>query len=70
VSYNINVIDISTQGEGYDEIYDFDLCDTTYVEDIGMFGINKKTGMPNRLKTLISEVSEYPDDESKNNFKV
>lgn len=70
VSYNINVIDISTQGEGYDEIYDFDLCDTTYVEDIGMFGINKKTGMPNRLKTLISEISEYPDDESKNNFKV
>jgi hypothetical protein len=35
-----------------------------------MFGINKKTGFPNRLKVLISEVSENPDDQSKNGIKV
>ena len=70
VSYNISVVDISGQNKNYEEIYDFDLCDTTYVEDVGMFGINKITGLPNRLKTIISEVNEYPDDESKNNIKV
>lgn len=70
VSYNISVVDISGLSEENEEIYDFDLCDTTYVEDIGMFGINPKTGLPNRLKTLISEVQEHPDDESKNSLKV
>lgn len=70
VSYNISVVDISIQKEDYDEIYNFDLSDVTYVEDIGMFGINSQTGMPNRLKTLVAEITECPDDESKNNIKV
>jgi hypothetical protein len=35
-----------------------------------MFGINPKTGLPNRLKVLIAEVTENIDDESKNNIKV
>ena len=70
VSYNISVIDISQQNEEYESIYNFDLADSTYVEDIGMFGINKKTGFPNKLKVLISEVSENPDDQSKNGIKV
>ena len=70
VSYNITVIDISGLSEENKEIYDLDLCDVTYVEDIGMFGINFKTGLPNRLKTLIAEVSEHLDDESKNSIKV
>lgn len=70
VTYNISVIDISQQNELYEEVYEFDLADTTYVEDIGMFGIDQHTGLPNRLKVLISEVSENPDDQSKNNIKV
>jgi hypothetical protein len=35
-----------------------------------MFGINKKTGLPNKLKVLIGEISEDLDDASKNNVKV
>lgn len=70
VSYNISVIDVSQQNEEYESVYNFDLADSTYIEDIGMFGINKKTGFPNRLKVLVSEVSENPDDQSKNGVKV
>lgn len=70
VAYNISVIDIAQQNPEYEFVYDFDIADTTYVEDIGMFGINKKTGLPNKLKVLIGEVSECLDDASKNNAKV
>lgn len=70
VTYNISVVDISGLSEENEDIYNFDLCDVTYVEDIGMFGINPKTGLPNRLKVLIAEVTENIDDESKNNIKV
>jgi hypothetical protein len=46
------------------------LADVTYVEDIGMFGINKHTGLPNRLRTLISNIEENLDDPSKNKITV
>jgi len=70
VSYTISVIDISPLSEEYDEVYDFDLADITYVEDLGMFGINKHTGLPNRLRTLVSNVEENLDDPSKNKITV
>ena len=70
VTYTIDVIDISPLSEEYDEVYDFDLADVTYVEDIGMFGINKHTGLPNRLRTLISNIEENLDDPSKNKITV
>lgn len=70
VSYTISVIDLAPLSEEYEDIYDFDLADTTYVEDIGMFGINKHTGFPNRLKVLISAVQEELDDPSKDTISV
>ena len=70
VSYSINVIDIVPLSEEYDEIYDFDLADITYVEDIGMFGINKHTGLPNRLKTLVSAIEEGLDNPDKDKIDV
>lgn len=70
VSYSISVIDLAPLSEEYEDIYDFDLADTTYVEDIGMFGINKHTGFPNRLKVLISAVQEGLDDPSKDTISV
>jgi hypothetical protein len=39
VSYTITTVDLSTKPE-YEDDYEFDIADTTYVEDIGMFGIN------------------------------
>jgi len=70
VSYTINVIDLAPLGEEYEDVYEFDIADVSYVEDIGMFGINKHTGLPNRLKVLISAVSETLDDGSKNSITV
>ena len=70
VTYNISVIDIAPTSEEYEEIYDFDLADVTYVEDIGMFGIDKHTGFPNKLKVLISGVSEGLDNPDKDTITV
>jgi hypothetical protein len=70
VSYNISVIDIAPLSKEYEEVYDFDLADVTYIEDIGMFGINKHTGFPNRLKVLVSGVQEGIDDPSKDTIQV
>lgn len=70
VSYSINVIDLAPLGEEYEDTYEFDVSDVSYVEDIGMFGINPHTGLPNRLKVLISAVSETLDDGSKNSITV
>ena len=70
VSYSISVIDIAPLSKEYEEIYDFDLADVTYIEDIGMFGINKHTGFPNRLKVLVSGVQEGIDDPSKDTIQV
>lgn len=70
VSYSTSVIDIAPLSEEWNDIYQFELGDTTYVEDIGMFGVNQKTGLPNRLKVLIAELSDNLDDPSKNSVKV
>jgi hypothetical protein len=39
VSYTITTTDISALPE-YSDDYNFEIADTTYVEDIGMFGVN------------------------------
>jgi len=69
VTYSISVIQLP-ESEDIDGVYDLDLSDVTYVEDIGMFGINKHTGFPNRLKVLISAVQEGLDDPSKDTISV
>lgn len=67
--YTINVVDISPI-EVYSEDYEFDLYDTTYVVDIDFFGINPKTGLPNKEKVLISEVAEDLDELKPNQLKI
>lgn len=69
VSYNISVIGIDIFEE-YKDIYNFYLGDITWVEDEGMFGINQKTGFPNKLKVIISEIDYNLDDPSKDTIKV
>ena len=68
VSYNISVIDLYALPEYED--YLFNIADTTYVEDIGMFGINPITGLPNRLKVLISGITYDLDEPSNNSIQV
>lgn len=69
VTYDINVIDISPL-KGNKDIYDFDLADTTFIEDIDFFGINTHTGLSNRQKVLLSGTTDDLDDPSKNKFNV
>lgn len=66
VSYDIKVVPLGI----FDEDYEIDIADTSYVEDIGMFGINKKTGLPNRLKVIISQLNENLDKPSENSISV
>lgn len=68
VSYNINVVDLYALPEYED--YCFNIADTTYVEDIGMFGINNITGLPNRLKVIISGITYSLDEPAKNTINV
>ena len=68
VEYSITVVDLYSLPEYED--YKFDIADTTYIEDIGMFGVNQKTGLPNRLKVLISEISYDLDQPKNNSIKV
>lgn len=68
VSYSITVVDLSALPDG--ENYEFDIADTTYVEDVGIFGVNKKTGMPNSLKVLISGITYNPDQPASNTITV
>lgn len=68
VSYTIKVIDISTQPE-YEE-YEMDIADTSYIEDIGMFGINPVTGLPNKLKVIISELDNDLDNPTNDSINV
>ena len=68
VSYSITVADIEPlylEGD-----YEVEVADTTYIEDIGMFGVNPKTGLPNRLKTLVSELVESPDTPEDNSIGI
>lgn len=68
VQYSISTVDIEVLYKEGD--YEFDTADTTYVEDIGMFGINPRTGLPNRLKTIISAITECPDLPLNNKIEV
>lgn len=54
VSYSYKVVDISLL-QGYED-YECELADTTYVEDIDFFGINKKTGLLNREKVTLTAI--------------
>ena len=69
LSYSINVIDISPL-EKYKEDYDFELGDTTYIEDIDFFDVNIKTGLPNREKVLLSEITDSLDTQNENSITV
>lgn len=69
VSYDINVIDISPIEE-FEEDYTIDIADTTYVEDIDFFGINPRTGLPNREKVIVSEITDVLDMPQQNNIKT
>lgn len=68
VSYNISVVDLYALPEYED--YKFDVADTTYVEDIDMFGINPITGFPNRLKVIISEKTNDLDEPKNNSISI
>lgn len=69
LTYSFSVVDISSQPE-YEDDYVFELADTTTVEDIDFFGINKHTGFPNKEKVLITELTENLDQQSKNSIGV
>lgn len=69
ISYSITVSDISPLPE-YKDDYTFELADTTYVEDIDFFGINEKTGLPNKQKVLISAIDYDLDTPSQNSITV
>lgn len=66
LTYNISVIDLSI----LDSDYKIDVADTTYIEDIETFGINEKTGLPNRLKVIISGITYNLDVPSENSIQV
>lgn len=69
VDYTFSVIDLSPI-EIYGEDYEFDLGDITYVQDIDFFGANPKTGLPNKEKVMISEMSYDLDQPKQNSIKV
>lgn len=66
VSYTVNVSDIST----LDNDYLFDLSDTSFVEDIDIFGINQRTGLPNQQKVIISGIIEDLDNPTNNSLEI
>lgn len=68
VEYNISVVDLYDL-PGYED-YKFDIADTTYVEDVGMFGINEITGFPRRLKVLVSGITYHLDEPRNNSITV
>lgn len=68
VEYTISVIDLSPF-DGYED-YELDNGDSTYVEDVSILGYNKRTGFPNLLKVMVSEISEDLDVPTNNQIKV
>lgn len=68
IEYSISVLDLSPF-EGYYD-YELDNGDVTYIEDISILGYNKNTGFPNRLKVMVSEISEDLDIPTNNSIKV
>ena len=70
VSYTINVYDL--YGEEDFENYKFKLGDVTYIEDTEFFGWNNNLAIktPIREQVVISEITKYLNDRSKNTIKV
>lgn len=68
ITYNISVIDLYNLPNHED--YKFNLGDTTYVEDIETFGVNQKTGLPNKIKVLISTITYNLDNPTSNTIGV
>lgn len=66
LTYNISVVDLDT----LDKDYHFDIADSSYIEDIETFGINEKTGLPNRLKVLISGITYDLDIPTQNTLQI
>ena len=66
ITYNLDVIDLYL----LDEDYKFELADTSYIEDIDFFGINKKTGLPNKQKVLISSLTFDLDNPTNDSIEV
>lgn len=69
IRYSISVVDLSALTE-YSDDYEFELADTTFIEDIDFFGINIKTGLPNKQKVLISEIDYDLDIPTQNSIVV
>lgn len=61
VEYSINVINNG---------YIYNVGDLSYVEDKDIYGINKKTGLPNKMQALISEITYDLDLQINNVIKV
>lgn len=66
LTYSISVIDLSP----LDSDYQIAIADTTYIEDEETFGINDKTGLPNRLKVIVSEITNSLDIPTENSIQV
>ena len=66
ITYNISVVDLSV----LDSDYKVGVADTTYIEDIETFGINQKTGLPNRLKAIISGITYDLDVPTQNSLEI
>lgn len=67
-TYSITVTDLDVLDDSGD--YEFNIADTTYIEDIETFGINQKTGLPNRLKVIISGITYDLDIPSQNTIQI
>lgn len=70
VNYNINVIDLFKADIPNNDLYEIDLGDITYIEDIDFFGINNITGLPNKEKVLVSEIDFSLDQPQENSIKI
>lgn len=68
LTYNISVVDLDVLDPSGD--YKFNIADTTYIEDTEIFGINKLTGLPNRLKVIISGITYDLDIPSQNSIEI
>lgn len=69
VTYNISVIDISML-EGY-EVYDFDVGDKTYIEDVEFFGWSLRDNKtPYREEIVVNEMVTELDAPEKDQIKV
>lgn len=69
ITYNISVVDIAPL-PWYTDDYTVGLGDTTFIEDIDFFGINKVTGLPNREKVIIKGITFSLDQPQQNSISI